>query len=296
MCKLVEWSYTDPQAAKLAEQNGWVVPPEEVVERTLGRLSDVMCTDTETDPPTVISALSYIPPPYRSAPEKTDLTVTIVVSAAGLFVLLVIFLRVLEKRRQSGNHVWKVRSDEVIFGEPPQVIGQGSFGTVTLAEYRGTQVAVKRIFRSKTTRHNGSSRDTVGSGLSSGSGIKNSGNSGSVMLSSSTRSVNRNEFIEEMRVLSKLRHPCITTIMGAVLERGNEAMLLMEYMERGSLYDILHNQTTILEKDLLLPILQDIIQGMRFLHSSNPAVIHGDLKTRNILVDKNFRAKVCTPV
>eukprot|EP00980_Cylindrotheca_fusiformis_P022338 scaffold9200_cov64-Cylindrotheca_fusiformis.AAC.1 len=52
-----------------------------------------------------------------------------------------------------------------------------------------------------------------------------------------SRSQLRKDFIKEMRVLSKLRHSCIATIMGAVLERGAEPMLIMEYMDHGSLYD-----------------------------------------------------------
>lgn len=41
----------------------------------------------------------------------------------------------------------------------------------------------------------------------------------------------------------------------------------MEYMEHGSLYDILHNETMLLDGDLILPMLQDIVQGIRFLHT-----------------------------
>jgi serine/threonine protein kinase len=79
---------------------------------------------------------------------------------------------------------------------------------------------------------------------------------------------------------------------GAVIERRTEPMLVMEYMEYGSLYDLLHNDTIVIDGELLLPILRDVAQGMRFLHASEPKVIHGDLKTQNILVDSKFRAKV----
>ena len=71
--------------------------------------------------------------------------------------------------------------------------------------------------------------------------------------------------------------------MGAVLERGVDPMLCMEYMEHGSLYDILHNETVPLDQDLILPILQDIVSGVRFLHAADPQVVHGDLKTKNIV-------------
>jgi serine/threonine protein kinase len=61
------------------------------------------------------------------------------------------------------------------------------------------------------------------------------------------------------------------------------------YRDHGSLYDLLHNETVVIESELLVPILRDISQGMRFLHSSD--IIHGDLKAANILVDSKFRAK-----
>jgi len=70
-------------------------------------------------------------------------------------------------------------------------------------------------------------------------------------------------------------------------------MLVMEYMVHGSLYDLLHNKTVIeVEGEQILPILQDISHGIRFLHAATPQVIHGDLKAQNILVDSKFRAKV----
>ena len=63
-------------------------------------------------------------------------------------------------------------------------------------------------------------------------------------------------------------------------------------MEYGSLYDVLHNETMLLEGEMIFPILLDIAQGLRFLHAASPAIIHGDLKAANVLVDSRFRAKV----
>merc|ERR1711971_137632 len=95
-----------------------------------------------------------------------------------------------------------------------------------------------------------------------------------------------------MKLLSKLRHSCVATVMGAVIEKDIEPMLVMEFFDHGSLYDLIHNNTMVIEPTVLLNILQDISQGMRFLHSSIPQVVHGDLKTHNILVDRRFRAKI----
>ena len=63
-------------------------------------------------------------------------------------------------------------------------------------------------------------------------------------------------------------------------------------MRHGSLYDVLHNESVVVEGELILPILRDIAQGVRFLHSAEPEIIHGDLKAHNVLLDRNFRAKV----
>ena len=77
--------------------------------------------------------------------------------------------------------------------------------------------------------------------------------------------MNRQDFVEEMRVISRLRHPNITTIMGAVLEKGQEAMLLMEYMEKGSLYDILHNHTRWWLHPLLILTINSVNYNSRAL-------------------------------
>jgi len=97
------------------------------------------------------------------------------------------------------------------------------------------------------------------------------------------------EFVVEMRMLSRLRHPCITTVMGAVISNHVDPMLVMEY---GSLYDHLHKETMSPGGEIILQVIRDIVQGIQFLHASKPPILHGDLKVKNILVDSRFRAKV----
>ena len=65
-----------------------------------------------------------------------------------------------------------------------------------------------------------------------------------------------------------------------------------EYMNHGSLHDIIHNETMALDGEIVLNILRDIAQGIRFLHCATPPIVHGDLKSANVLVDSNFKAKV----
>ena len=62
-------------------------------------------------------------------------------------------------------------------------------------------------------------------------------------------------------------------------------------MENGSLYEAMRSETLNLNsQDDILIIVQDVARGLRFLHSAD--VIHGDLKSKNVLIDSNFRAKV----
>ena len=69
-------------------------------------------------------------------------------------------------------------------------------------------------------------------------------------------------------------------------------MMVMEYMENGSLYDLLRNESFFMGGEIILQVIRDIAQGLRFLHSSNPPILHGDMKAKNILIDSRFRAKV----
>ena len=115
---------------------------------------------------------------------------------------------------------------------------------------------------------------------------------GKVLVNPTIESKIRNDFILEMKRLAKLRHPCITTLMGGVLEKNEEPLLVMEYMELGSLRDLLRNESMNINGEIILPILRDIVQGVRFLHAATPQIVHADLKASNVLVDNRYRAKV----
>jgi len=45
-----------------------------------------------------------------------------------------------------------------------------------------------------------------------------------------------------------------------------------------------------------LGMILDAAKGMQYLHSCNPPIIHRDLKSPNLLVDKNYNVKVPTPL
>ena len=70
-----------------------------------------------------------------------------VIFALFLVVIMLYFYTLNRKRNDS---VWLVKKEELHLGDPPEILGRGTFGLVLLAEYRGTQVAVKRAITTRT--------------------------------------------------------------------------------------------------------------------------------------------------
>ena len=61
--------------------------------------------------------------------------------------------------------------------------------------------------------------------------------------------------------------------MGAVVSSVHTPMLVMEYMEYGSLHDLLRNETMYLSGEIIMQIARDVAQGLRYLHSSRPSIL-----------------------
>eukprot|EP00281_Chroomonas_sp_CCMP1168_P017967 CAMPEP_0206213586 /NCGR_PEP_ID=MMETSP0047_2-20121206/1203_1 /ASSEMBLY_ACC=CAM_ASM_000192 /TAXON_ID=195065 /ORGANISM="Chroomonas mesostigmatica_cf, Strain CCMP1168" /LENGTH=513 /DNA_ID=CAMNT_0053635749 /DNA_START=1 /DNA_END=1542 /DNA_ORIENTATION=- len=79
--------------------------------------------------------------------------------------------------------------------------------------------------------------------------------------------------------------------MGAVVDNV-DICLVMEYMHFHSLHEVLHNKTMRVDCNMCVQMLQQVISGMLFIHSADPPIIHTDLKASNVLVDRNFTAKI----
>ena len=79
--------------------------------------------------------------------------------------------------------------------------------------------------------------------------------------------------------MAHLRHPNITTIMGAcpATDEGDPPMLVMEYMQHGTLYELLQNTMVVVDGEMVVQFASDISTGMNFLHSCKPPLLHKDL-------------------
>ncbi|KAI4979192.1 hypothetical protein ZWY2020_015945 [Hordeum vulgare] len=104
----------------------------------------------------------------------------------------------------------------------------------------------------------------------------------------------KKEFGNEMLILSQINHKNIVKLLGCCLE-VEVPMLVYEFIPKGTLFDLIHgnNRKLHLSFGSLLRIVNEAAEGLAFLHSyANPPILHGDVKTSNILLDENYMAKV----
>ncbi|KRX65164.1 TBC1 domain family member 25 [Trichinella sp. T9] len=102
------------------------------------------------------------------------------------------------------------------------------------------------------------------------------------------------QLLKELQALTLLRHDNILSLYGYCFDHM-VPYLVYQYMANGSLEDRLHNKS---ENKLLtwmerLKILLGTCRGLNFLHTcSDQPVIHGDVKSANILLDQHLEPKI----
>ena len=164
-------------------------------------------------------------------------------------------LRECEEELERSNSHWIVRREEVDLTGPE--LGRGAWATVTVARFRGVQVAVKRIHGSIVFQHN-------------------------IEL-----------FQREMSIAARLRHPNLVQFIGATVE--GEMMILMELMTTSLRSQL--EKDEYFQPSYIKSICLDIAQGLSYLHQMKPnPIVHRDISSANVLLEdlphRNWKAKL----
>ncbi|GMN28838.1 hypothetical protein TIFTF001_041230 [Ficus carica] len=208
------------------------------------------------------------PPGSCGKKKNKKFIIPVVGSVCGIFVLLIVLIwgrrigRKLRKESNGGKGSIFSRKQHFKYSEIQRmtnnfqrVLGEGGFGEVYHGHLKGNEVAVK-------------------------------------MLSSSSLQGHR-QFHAELKLLLRVHHKNLTTLVGYCNE-GTNVGLIYEYMAMGNLRSHLSdNSTNILSWEDRLRIAIDTAQGLEYLHNGcKPPIVHRDVKSTNILLNEKLQAKL----
>lgn len=96
------------------------------------------------------------------------------------------------------------------------------------------------------------------------------------------------DFAHEIQKVASVKHENVVQCVGFTVKEG-DLCLITEYMEIGSLHHLLTSKFE-LDGKFRLQVAKDVAAGMLHLHHCK--MLHMDLKSPNLLLDRNFRVKV----
>ena len=149
---------------------------------------------------------------------------------------------------------WYIDFDELKFLDR---IGRGAYSEVYRGMYRETDVAIKMIH-------------------------------GDITIAEESLAA----FEKEVNILRRIRHPNVLQFMGAC-RQPPYLCIVSEFEPNGSLFKILHQKDTPLSLSDKVKLAMGTAVGMHYLHQNKPTIVHGDLKSANILVRSDLHVRIC---
>ncbi|KAG4966762.1 hypothetical protein AAZX31_12G010500 [Glycine max] len=149
-----------------------------------------------------------------------------------------------------------------------KLLGKGSHGYVYKAVVRGRPVAVKRPSRPQHHHNNVPQRPVSCSSSSAPSEVDN-----------------------EIDILSKIQSPRLVNLVGFTND-SRDRLLVVEFMSNGTLYDVLHSSPRPPNWGRRIRLALQTAKAIDTLHSSTPPVIHRDIKSANVLIDRSYNARL----
>lgn len=179
-----------------------------------------------------------------------------------------------------------------------RMIGQGAFGKVYLGKWQETDVAIKvlsslAVLGFAPSEKNVTSKETKAAAADGEGDVSTSNNDTEEDASNVSEAIRTLQ--REVGLMVAMRHPNVILFMGLC---PDPPCVVTEYCSRGSLYDVLRRarEDSKIGEELKWPrrlgMALDAAKGMLYLHSHKPPIIHRDLKSPNLLVDRHWRVKV----
>ncbi|KAH8963755.1 hypothetical protein BDL97_04G029300 [Sphagnum fallax] len=110
---------------------------------------------------------------------------------------------------------------------------------------------------------------------------------------------------QELKILTQVNHANLVRLIGISTNNTEDLYLVFEYADNGSLSDCLHGMAidpTTASFSQSVPFLPwttrihialDVASALDYIHNyANPGFVHKDVKSSNILIDSDFRAKL----
>lgn len=97
-------------------------------------------------------------------------------------------------------------------------------------------------------------------------------------------------FVKEFDIISDIRSPYVVFFFGACIQPV--PVMVLGLATRGSLYEVLKAETPVTWANAIRVCISTL-RGLDSLHKWKPQIVHRDLKSRNILLDEDWGAKLC---
>ncbi|KQJ92861.1 hypothetical protein BRADI_3g01180v3 [Brachypodium distachyon] len=212
--------------------------------------------------------------------------VSIGISASAMLLLICIFVLLMECQKR------KLRKEKKTFF-------QQNGGLLLYEQIMSKHVDTVRIFTREelenATNNFDSSRELGRGGHGTVyKGILKDSREVAIKRSKIMNVAEKDEFVQEMIILSQINHRNVVKLLGCCLE-VEVPMLVYECIPNGSLFELMHGgyRKPHISLDARLRIAQESAEALAYLHSSaSPPIIHGDVKSPNILLGENYTAKV----
>ncbi|KAH7651772.1 Non-specific serine/threonine protein kinase protein [Dioscorea alata] len=239
--------------------------------------------------------------------RQERITLAVISTLAGLalvslFVAFAYYCHIRSKlsrlRRRNDHGCKNGNAEKMEYGNGSVGGGGGEEVQVVVGEKAGVQVFSYKQLHSAT---GGFGKGNVVGHGSFGSvyrGVLPDGRKIAVKLMDRAGKQGEEEFKMEVELLTRLRSPYLLGLIGYCSD-GSHRLLVYEFMANGGLQEHLYPTggsragVSKLDWETRMKIALEAAKGLEYLHEHvNPPVIHRDFKSSNILLDKNFHAKV----